>query len=270
MTPRPLPPESVQETARAAREMGIGEASVALVLGSGWRAALDALEISHTLELAKLPLCPVPRVAGHTGRLIYGTLSGRPILALDGRCHLYEGYTPEEATFGVRLLVALGARTLILTNASGGLRETWKTGTIFAIRDQIDWTFSRPMEDNHRIGAEPIFDPELLALAHESAQRIGIDLEEGIYAGVRGPNYETRAEIRMLRRLGADAVGMSTVLESRAARNLGARVLGLSLVTNACCEIAHPSPLTHEEVLDAGNRAGERLRRLFEALLSDL
>jgi purine-nucleoside phosphorylase len=253
---------------------GVERHDVAVVLGSGWGDA--ATELGSVLgegALADIPGVPAPTVSGHKGRLYSVDVAGRAALVLAGRSHLYEGHSPDTVVHGVRAAILSGCRVVVLTNAAGGLDPEIPVGTPVLIRDQLNLTATTPM-----LGADPpeqfgarfcdmtdAYDPALRDLA----RTVDPALPEGVYAGLLGGAYETPAEIRMLRTLGADLVGMSTVLETIAARHLGARVLGVSLVTNWAAGIA-PAPLDHREVLAAGKAAAPRMTALLRGVLEAL
>lgn len=242
---------------------------VLLTLGSGLGALADDVTGSTVVELADLGL-PATSVAGHAGLLVAGELHGVAVVVQQGRLHLYEGHDPADITAVVRAAADAGVRTLVVTNAAGGLRPDLRAGDLFAISDHLNLTGRSPL-----VGAAPKFvdlvdayDSRLRTRAHAAAAELGERLSEGVYAGVAGPAYETPAEVRMLRRLGADAVGMSTVLEVIAARACGLRVLGLSVITNVHREGG--TPTDHAEVLDAADTSGARLANLIRALLPQL
>ena len=244
---------------------------VGMVLGSGLGALADRLGGAVSIPYEEIPEFPAVSVAGHAGRLVVGTLGGVPVAAMQGRVHAYEGWSAEDLTFGVRLLAATGVRALLLTNAAGAVNPGLAPGDLVRITDQLNLTGLNPLtgRNDERIGprfpymSQP-YDPQLGALLDASAARLGIPLGTGVYAGVAGPSYETPAEIRMLRILGADLVGMSTVLEVIAARHAGIRVAAVSLVTNLAAGLAG-KPLSHAEVLAAGEGARDRVTRLATA-----
>jgi purine-nucleoside phosphorylase len=257
------------------RALGRPAPDVALVAGSGL--AVDfGPALAGPEPLAGWVPFAVGAVAGHGHELeLFETPAGCRVLYFRGRIHGYQGYDPAEVVFPVRLAARLGARALVMTNAAGGVRPEWPAGTLAAVTDQLNLTGRNPLSGEPPAEWGPRFpdmldayDPALRALAHEHAGRLGIDLREGVYAGLPGPSYETPAEVRMLRALGADLVGMSTVLEVIAARHLGLRCLVLSLVANPGAGVT-PTPLTHEEVLDAGRAAAQRVQALLAALLDD-
>jgi len=248
---------------------------VGVVLGSGLGALADRLEGAVSIPYQEIPEFPAVSVAGHAGRLVVGTLGGVPLAAMQGRVHAYEGWSAEDIVFGVRLLAATGVRALLVTNAAGAVNPGLAPGDLVRITDHLNLTGLNPLTgpNDDRIGPRfpdmsQAYDPQLGALLHESAGRLGIALGAGLYAGVAGPSYETPAEIRMLRTLGADLVGMSTVLEVIAARHAGLRVAAISLVTNLAAGLAG-RPLSHEDVLAAGEGARDRLTRLATAWVAE-
>jgi purine-nucleoside phosphorylase len=213
---------------------------------------------------------PTAAVAGHAGNLVVGNRGARRIAAMQGRAHLYEGWGPRDVVFGVRLMAQLGARTLIVTNAAGGIAPHLVPGDLMAISDQLNLTGTSSLlgPNDERLGKRFVdmtdaYDRGLIDTASVVAQELGFELRRGVYAGLLGPAYETPAEVRMLRTLGADAVGMSTVLEVLAARHLGMRVLGISCISNLAAGLSD-RPLSHEEVQETGRRVAAR----FESLLS--
>jgi len=248
---------------------------VGVVLGSGLGALADRLEGAVSIPYVEIPEFPAVSVAGHVGRLVVGTLGGVPVAVMQGRVHAYEGWSAEDVVFGVRLLAATGVRALLVTNAAGAVNPTLAPGDLVRITDQLNLTGQNPLTgpNDERLGprfpdmSQP-YDPQLGAILDGSAARLGIGLGTGVYAGVVGPSYETPAEIRMLRTLGADLVGMSTVLEVIAARHAGLRVAAISLVTNLAAGLAG-RPLSHEDVLAAGEGARDRLTRLATAWVAE-
>jgi purine-nucleoside phosphorylase len=240
---------------------------VGVVLGSGLAAFGERLE--QRIGYEQIPGMPIPRVAGHPGQLRCGTIDGVAVACLQGRVHLYEGHSPADVVFGVRLLAALGCRAVVLTNAAGGIAPHLAAGDRLLIRDHLNLTGHNPLAGS-RIDAHTPFvdmsnayDGRLGELALAAARDVEVELEQGVYAGLLGPSYETPAEIRMLRALGADAVGMSTVLEVIALRQLGVRVAAISCITNLAAGIS-PVPLDHAEV----QAIAARTAAPFVALLS--
>jgi purine-nucleoside phosphorylase len=253
---------------------------VAIVLGSGLGGLADRLSRATRLAYAEIPHFPGTTAQGHCGQMLIGYLAGMPVLVLQGRCHLYEGRSWEEVVFGTLCAQALGARTLIVTAAAGGIDSRLRVGGWMAIDQHIDWLFGRgtptadfgPVESyaGVRTGrGGDIYSPRLIESARQVARRLGIDLPCGTYLSTLGPCYETRAEYRLFRRLGAACVGMSTVPEASAARRVGMQVLGLSVITN----LAFPGPIDlvndHQDVLDCAGRAEQQLYGLLTGLLDD-
>jgi purine-nucleoside phosphorylase len=242
---------------------------VGLILGSGLGAYADQLASATRIEYAEIPHFPVSQIAGHDGCLVVGERMGARCIAMQGRVHMYEGHSAAMVAFPARVLVALGAKVLIVTNAAGGLEPSWPPGTLMLIRDHIDMLRDHALRgpNDDRLGPRfpdmtHAYAPELRALAKEAAQGAGIALQDGVYVAMPGPTYETPAEVQMLRRLGADATGMSTVPEVVVARHMGARVIGISCITNHAAGITGEA-LTHDEV----TQTAARVRNTFEALL---
>jgi len=248
---------------------------VAVVLGSGLGFLGEQLEGAVRVPYAKIPGFPQPTVLGHAGELIAGTLDDVPVIAQSGRFHLYEGHDAWTAALPVRVFATLGVKTLVVTNAAGGIRRTFRPGTLMLIADHLNLMFRNPLTGPVEQGDERFpdmsdpYDAELRALARRVAAERGIPLEEGVYAGLLGPSYETKAEIEMLKRIGADAVGMSTVPEVVAARARGIRCLGISTITNAAAGLGGPT-LSHTEVLEASDTVGERLTTLVRGVVKAL
>jgi purine-nucleoside phosphorylase len=276
--------EQVHAAARAVRERGLGalRPQVGLILGSGLGAYADKLgELPglgppRAFEYGGLPGFPQSHVPGHRGRLVVGARAGVCCIAMQGRVHMYEGHTAATVAFPARVLVALGAKVLIITNAAGGLNAAWQPGTLMLIRDHIDLLRDHPLRgpNDERLGPRfpdmtKAYAPELRALAREAAAAAGIHLEEGVYVAMPGPVYETPAEVRMLRGLGADATGMSTVPEVVVARHMGARVIGISCITNQAAGITGHE-LSHEEVTETATRVRATFEALLDAILARL
>jgi purine-nucleoside phosphorylase len=258
---------------------------VAIVLGSGLDLIADALDDAVNVRFTEIPYWLPTTVSGHEGLLSLGHLAGTPAAVLRGRLHLYEGYTPQEVVFPLRTLHLLGVETAVLTNAAGGLNPSFMPGSLMLIRDHIGLPtlaglnpLTGPNEDRLGPRFPPMndaYDPELRQMALTVAKQNGIDLAEGVYAMVGGPNYETQAELRMLRTCGADAVGMSTVPEAIAARHMRMRVLGLSCITNTALSNAPDggsapaaSAPTHEEVLRAAGQAAQHMATLLSHIFA--
>jgi purine-nucleoside phosphorylase len=270
-----------EEAVAVVRQRSAYKPTVGLILGSGLSSLADAVTDADVIAADDIPHWPQSTVAGHAGRLVLGQLEGREILVVQGRVHFYEGYAIDRLTLPARLMALLGVETLIVTNAAGGINESFSAGDLMLIRDHLNlpgMAGHNPLRGPNDDLAGPRFpdmtapyDPELRRLAHETAVELGFSLQEGVYAFVAGPSYETPAELRFLRRGGADAVGMSTVPEVIVARHAGMRVLGISTITN----LALPDPppgqvLSHDEVLEAGRLVIPRLSALIRGVLRRL
>lgn len=249
---------------------------VGIVLGSGLGGLADDLEDPIAIPFAELPGWPAATAPGHVGRLLFGRLGGTPVAMLQGRFHMYEGNDPGLVVQPVLLFERLGARVVVLTNAAGGVNPDYGPGTLMVIADHLNLTGRTPLlgQNADEVGARFVdlvdaWSPRLRSALHAAGEAEGIPLVEGIYAGLLGPQFETPAEVRMLRTLGADAVGMSTVLECIAARWAGLEVCGVSLVTNAGAGYTG-EPLTQEEVLEAGAEAGPRLAQVIRRFVAEL
>jgi purine-nucleoside phosphorylase len=265
--------DDVKAAADAVRANVPGVPEVAIVLGSGLGDFADSLGDAVSLSYAELPHWPQSTVAGHSGRLVVGTSGGRRIAALSGRSHLYEGHDPRTATFAVRVLGVLGIKTLILTNAAGGVNTGFSQGALMLIDDHINLTGQNPLVgvNDDRLGPRfpdmsSVYSPRLRAMAGEAGKACGVELAHGIYAAMLGPSYETPAEIRYLRTIGADAVGMSTVPEAIAARHMGIEVLGISCITNMAAGVL-PQPLDHSEVMETARRVRGQFIALLEGII---
>ena len=249
--------------------LGPRRPEVAIVLGSGLGGLAGRVEGAVRIPYAGIPGFPPPTVEGHAGELVAGTLAGTPVVVQSGRFHLYEGHDAGTAALPVRVFAELGARTLVVTNSAGGIRRAFAPGTLMLISDHLNLTGRNPLVGEVLEGETRFpdmtapYDAGLRALAREGAATLGLRLEEGVYAGLLGPTYETPAEIRWLERIGADAVGMSTVTEVIAARARGMRCLGFSLVTNPAAGLG-TAPLSHAEVMAAAARSGDGLAGLVE------
>lgn len=245
---------------------------IAIVLGSGLGGLSSRVTDSVAIPYAEIPGFPPPTVEGHDGRLVIGNFAGRVVLMQSGRFHMYEGHDATTAALPVRVMAELGVTTLLLTNAAGGINAAWKPGMLMLIRDHLNLTGRNPLVGTLRPGdtrfpdMTEAYDKGLRNIAHEAAREAGIELTEGVYAGLLGPTYETPAEVQMLTRLGADAVGMSTVVEVIAARARGIRCAGISTITNLAAGIS-AQPLSHVEVMETANRVRDKLGRLVEAVL---
>jgi len=262
------------ETVRAA--LGAFRPDTGLILGSGLNGLAEAIETVAAFDYAGLPGIPPATAPSHRGRLVAGTLAGRPVACLQGRIHLYEGVAPADLALLPRLLADLGCTRLIVTNAAGSLDPALRPGAIMAITDHISLMGANPLAAPHDDARGPRFfpmndayAPSLRALAHDAAAQAGLALHEGVYLAVTGPNFETPAEIRAFRTLGADAVGMSTVPEVIVAAQAGMPVLGLSMITNMAAGLAEAAPTADEVRTTAAEAAGD-MARLVEAVLGRL
>ena len=261
-----LPP--AREVADKVRDaLGVEKPAVGMILGSGLGGLAGKIDDQRFVPYSDLPGFAVPTIPGHLGRLIGGTLAGRPVLALAGRFHVYEGHSAAESAFPVRVLHALGASTLFLSNAAGGIRRSFKPGDLMIIRDHVNLTWRNPLigpivpgDERFPDMSDP-WDPQLRKLLAECATVAGVPVSEGVYGALSGPSYETPAEVRMLEGFGVDAVGMSTVHEVIVARAIGMRVAGMSCITNLAAGLTDGT-VSHEDVLEVTKAAGEKFERI--------
>ncbi|HEV2206144.1 MAG TPA: purine-nucleoside phosphorylase [Candidatus Acidoferrales bacterium] len=249
---------------------------IALVLGSGLGAFADELTDAARIPYGKIPGFPRSTAIGHAGRLVIGKVGDIPVAAMQGRVHLYEGYSAREVAFPMRVFGRIGVRAAVLTNAAGGINRDYNQGALVVIRDHINLQCANPLTgaNDDRLGPRfpdmtEAYAKDYRKIALAEAQRLGIEIHEGVYAAVAGPSYETPAEIRYLRAIGADLVGMSTVPEVIAARHMGVRVLGISCVTNMAAGILD-QPLSHAEVLETAERVKGRFIALLRALIPQI
>lgn len=268
--------DQVTEAVEWLRGHGFGGADVAVVLGSGLGPFADQMTDAFEVGYGEVPHFPASRVVGHAGRLVGGTVRGRHVVALSGRAHFYEGHDLRTVTFAVRVLGRLGIRTLILTNAAGGINTAFTTGALMVIDDHLNLLGSNPLVGpaDERFGARfpdmtEVYSRRLRALADEAAREAGVAVQHGVYVAVHGPSYETPAEIRAFRVLGADAVGMSTVPEAIVARQMGLEVLGISCITNMAAGVL-PEPLDHDEVMATTRRVRGEFIALLEGIIGRL
>lgn len=266
--------EQVQETARAIRDRaGSLSPKVGLILGSGLGEFADGFENKVVIPYEDLPHFPHSSVPGHAGRLVLGRVRGEPVVAMQGRVHVYEGHSPAQVAFPTRVLCALGIHTLVVTNAAGGVNLGLQVGDLMVITDHLNLSGANPLNgpNDDRLGPRfpdmtTAYPETLRTQLLDSGARVGVALKQGVYAILAGPSYETPAEIRMLRGLGADAVGMSTVPEVLAANHMGVRVVGVSCITNLAAGIGG-KPLSHEEVAETARQVKGRFTRLLEDFL---
>ena len=266
--------ERIQETAAFLRSKMHTQPETAIILGTGLGSLANEITDKYEIGYETIPNFPVSTVEGHSGKLIFGKLGNKDIMAMQGRFHFYEGYAMTEVTFPIRVMRELGIRTLFVSNAAGGMHPDFEIGDLMIITDHINFFPEHPLRGRN-IPYGPRFpdmseayNKELIRKADEIAREKGIKVQHGIYIGTQGPTYETPAEYKMFRILGADAVGMSTVPEAIAASHCGLKVLAFSLITNMAAGVLD-QPLTEEEVIDIGNRRGSELQGLIAQILSD-
>ncbi len=273
--------EAYEEAARYVLERTTHRPRIAVTLGSGLAPLAEEVETAHIIPYADIPHFPRSTVEGHPGRMVIGTLAGVPVVVMQGRVHFYEGYSLQEVTFYVRVLKLMGVDTLILTNAAGGLNRVFEAGDLMLIEDHINFpglVGHNPLwgPNDERFGPRfpPMsraYDRELRQTAYKVAARLNIDVRRGVYVGLGGPSFETPAEVRMLRALGGDAVGMSTVHETIVAVHAGMRVLGISTITNITVDrVDAPEEASHEEVLETGKAVAPRLAALIKGILQEI
>lgn len=262
--------EHLQKTTRFISDQGVGAVDFGLILGSGLGELAEEIENPIVISYEEIPHFPVSTVVGHAGRLVYGTLSGKKVLALQGRFHYYEGHSMQTVTYPVRVMAALGAHSVIVTNACGGVNESFAPGDLMIINDQINFMGANPLigKNEDEIGPRfpdmsQAYTPVYREIAHQIGEKRGLHLKEGVYMGFSGPTYETPAEIRFARTIGADAVGMSTVPEVIVAAHSGLKVLGVSCITNLAAGMQ--ANLNHAEVVETT----ERVKAEFKALIKD-
>ena len=268
--------ERVEHAARTIRARGgemANDVHVALVLGSGLGAFADELDDAQSIPYAEISGFARSTVEGHAGRLILGKIEGVPLVAMQGRFHYYEGYALDEVVFPVRTLRALGIKSLILTNAAGGINLAFDQGALMLISDHLNLLGANPLRGAHdeRFGARfpdmsEVYARDYQEVAVEEARALGLELRRGVYALMPGPSYETPAEVRMLRTLGADAVGMSTVPEAITARQMGIKILGISCITNMAAGVLD-QPINHEEVIEIGKSVHDIFKQLLRRVI---
>lgn len=268
--------EAVERAAAVVRARFSARPAAAIILGTGLGGLAREIDVAASIDYEEIPGFPLSTVESHAGRLLCGTLGGRPVVAMQGRFHRYEGYTLQQATFPVRVLRALGADTLVVSNACGGMHPLWSPGDLMLLADHLNLLGDNPLvgPNDARLGARfpdmsAPYDERLRALARAVAAEQGIVLREGVYVAVAGPSLETRAEYRMLRCLGADVVGMSTVPEVIVAVHGGMRVLGLSIITDQCLPDAL-EPATVERIITVANAAEPKLTALVRGVMERL
>lgn len=267
--------EKIKQAASFIKEKGVGEIEIGLILGSGLGELGDEVENAIQIPYETIPNFPTSTVEGHAGQLVYGTLGGKKVLAMQGRFHYYEGYSLEMVTFPVRVMKALGIHSVIVTNAAGGLNLDFTPGELMLITDQINFTGVNPLigpNDNemgvHFTDMSQAYDKEYQEIVRNVAKEMNLDLKEGVYMGFTGPTYETPAEIKMARVIGADTVGMSTVPEVIVARHSGLRVIGVSCITNLAAGMQ--ASLNHAEVVETTERVKESFKALVKSILASI
>jgi purine-nucleoside phosphorylase len=268
--------DRIQEAAAVVRGRSRLEPEVGIILGTGLGGLADEISVDASIPYESLPGFPLSTVESHAGRLLLGRMGKRPVVAMQGRFHRYEGYGLAEVTFPVRVMRALGTQTLVVSNACGGMNPLWEPGDLVLLSDHINLLGDNPLigANDDRLGprfpdmSDP-YDAELRALTHTLAAELGIRLREGVYVAVPGPNLETRAEYRMLRAMGADVVGMSTVPEVIVASHAGMRTVGISIITDQCLPDAL-EPANIERIIDTAKRAEPSLTRLIAHLVERL
>ncbi len=263
-----------RESAAALRSVLFEVPRVAIVLGSGLNELASRVQDARTIPYGRIPHFPESKVAGHAGQVLCGTLAGEAVIVFQGRFHYYEGHDLETVTFPVRVLQVLGVSVLILTAATGGIATHLRPGNLMLLSDHLNLIGANPLRgpNDDRLGPRfpdmsEVYSRRLRTIALEEGKAIGLDLAQGVYACLSGPSYETPAEIKMLRTLGADVVGMSTVPEAIVARHAGIEVLAIALVSNAAAGVSG-TPITHQEVLEAGRTAGPALTQLIERVVA--
>lgn len=268
--------EKIAETTNFLKPYNTGNATIGVVLGSGLGNFVQELNVDKEIPYSEIPNFPVSTVQGHSGKFIFGSIAGQPVIAMAGRFHFYEGYTAEDVVFPIRVLKFLGVKTLFLSNAAGGVNTSFKIGDLMIIRDHISFATKNPLigKNDERFGprfpdmSEP-YSKQLIRKAKEIGQRLNIDLKEGVYFCATGPTFETHAEYKMVHILGGDAVGMSTVQEVIAARHMNMNVFAMSVITDIGIRDVD-NVITHEEVLQAAKEAEPKFSAVFRELIASL
>jgi purine-nucleoside phosphorylase len=268
--------QQIEETVRAIRSSCALQPRIGIVLGSGLGNLSRDIIVEQEIAYESIPHFPVSTVEGHQGKLIFGMLSGQAVVVLSGRFHFYEGYTPQQVVYPIRVLKFLGVETLFISNAAGGMNAAFRVGDLMIIRDHISLFTVNPLLGKNEPGlgtrfpdmSQP-YNKELIGKAKAIAARLNIPIHEGVYAGVTGPSFETRSEYKLLHIVGGDAVGMSTVQEVIAARHIGMAVFAMSVITDLGIR-EDDNLITHEEVLQAASAAEPKLAAIFKALIGEL
>lgn len=268
--------QQIREAAKFIEDKGVVRPQIGLILGSGLGVLAEEIENPVSIPYEEIPHFPVSTVEGHAGELILGNLEGKSVVVMSGRLHLYEGHEAQKVAFPIRVMKELGIESMIVTNAAGGVNETFEPGDLMVIKDHVNLMFRNPLigpNDNDWGPRFPdmseAYDSKLRQLAHQVAKEQGFQLCEGVYCAVLGPSYETPAEIRMIRKLGGDAVGMSTVPEVIVARHAKIRVLGISCISNMAAGIL-PQPLSHEEVMETANQVKDKFIKLVKGIIRSM
>ncbi|GGK15244.1 purine nucleoside phosphorylase [Caldalkalibacillus thermarum] len=263
----------IKEAAQYIKGKGAQKPEIGLILGSGLGDLAEEIEEAVHIDYGDIPYFPVSTVAGHAGRLVIGRLQGRTVVAMQGRFHYYEGYSMQEVVFPVYVMKQLGVQLLVVTNACGGMNRAYQPGDLMIITDHINFTGNNPLIGPNEEELGPRFPdmsraytPELVQFVEETAQKLGIKVQKGVYVGISGPNYMTPAELTMLANLGGDAVGMSTVPEVIAASHTGLKVIGISCVTDMAIG-SELEPLTHEQVVEVANRTKPKFISLVKEIV---
>ncbi len=244
--------------------------AIGIVMGSGLGGLVEEMERPIRIPYAEIPHFPVSSVKGHAGEVVTGYLSGMHLFALSGRVHYYEGYPLETVVFSIKVMVSLGVKTLIVTNAAGGIKKNFSPGDIILITDHMDLMRKIPLDSLTQPGrSKEVYDPALIKLASRAAAEMGVTLKAGVYAAVTGPSYETPAEVRALQIMGADMVGMSTVPEANEAHRLGMKVMGLSFITNQAAGLSQ-NPLSHQEVIETSARHLPTVKKFLKQVIKNL
>ncbi len=268
--------EKINNTAEYIKKQIKYTPEIGLILGSGLGVLAEEIENPVRISYSDIPNFPVSTVEGHKGQLVIGELSGKTVVAMQGRFHYYEGYSQKEVTFPVRVMKALGIEKLIVTNAAGGVNTSFKPGDLMIIKDHINFMFNNPLlgPNDSKLGVRfpdmsEVYSLELIEKANNVATKFQLDIKEGVYVGFTGPYYETPAEIKMVRAIGGDAVGMSTVPEAIVARHALIKVLGISCITNMAAGIL-PQPLSHDEVIKTTNLVKSNFLKLVREIVREI
>ena len=268
--------DKLTEAAQFLKPYNTAGAHIGVVLGSGLGNFVQEIQVQHEIPYGDIPHFPVSTVEGHGGKLLFGTIAGKPIIAMSGRFHFYEGYSPEDVSFPIRVMKALGVDTVFLSNAAGGVGEGFRVGDLMIITDHISFAIKNPLlgRNDDRLGprfpdmSEP-YKKDLIQLAKDLGRKMNIELKEGVYFGVTGPTFETRAEYLMIKILGGHAVGMSTVQEVIAANHSGMKVFAMSVITDIGIR-EEENTITHQEVLEAARNAEPKFSALFREMIASL